>query len=678
MNRIPTIHSPRLATLLALLAATITPIALAPPASAGELTVYSCHAPNGTTVGNDGWTGWSTGQNGIGYQDTCTSSGQGDLHLDVGSYGYPNLARVEWIFLAPAWATIANYTIQVADSYTLPYAGAGEGQAFVHASDESNQVYDYRKLSAGSQGATLIERTPPATATELTLNASCDGEAGACPAGGPISHLDVSSARIVLTDSTLPAVSNIGGPLVAPGALRGSSEITFDAADSGPGIYAAHLIIDGQEQPSVILNTNNGWCENLGQTTDSTRAFAHPTPCLKELSSDLTLDTTQLTDGTHNAKLIVEDASGNSTTGWTGTITTQNAPAETTTPAILAPSQLYTGAELSTQPGSWSAPAGTGSISYAYQWQDCTTAGSECQPIAGATSSTYTPAPSDIAHTLRVQLTATNNDGSATATSAPTGSVLSPSGSLGAPNGPGTGSPGAGGTGTGAGGTMPGGLGAGSPGVLGQPNGSGASEVAQLRLGMHSAISRSFTRRAITVPGRLLNSQGQPITGARVEALQQISGSSRLRAVAHASTRTDGSFNIHVPAGPSRVIEIAYRAYTGEQGYAAQAKVHETVAAGIQLHISTGHTTPTGTILLTGNVLGPIPKQGVIVELTVHYLGEWVPIPARRTNHSGYFHTAYKFLGARGRFPFRAVVRSSQAGFPYSRGYSHPINVTTS
>ena len=70
--------------------------------------------------------------------------------------------------------------------------------------------------------------------------------------------------------------------------------------------------------------------------------------------------------------------------------------------------------------GAWSnSPA-----SYGYQWQRCNAAGSGCVAIAGATGQTYPLTSADVAHTIRVQETASNHaGGSAPATSAATAVV---------------------------------------------------------------------------------------------------------------------------------------------------------------------------------------------------------------------------------------------------------------
>lgn len=213
--------------------------------------------------------------------------------------------------------------------------------------------------------------------------------------------------------------------------------------------------------------------------------------------------------------------------------------------------------------------------------------------------------------------------------------------------------------------------------LAGAPNGSNASESAALQLGLPRSISRPFARRALRLPGRLLGAQGQPISGATLDVIQQIAGASGSQVVAHATTGADGSFIASVPAGPSRLIDVAYRAFTGESGYAAQARIQESVRAGVQLSVSPHRTGSEGTITLTGHVDGPIPRQGVVVDLLVHYRGRWEPFRTPRTNGHGHFRVLYQFEGGVGRFPFRALAFGGQSGFPFSSGESGAVDVTT-
>ena len=74
---------------------------------------------------------------------------------------------------------------------------------------------------------------------------------------------------------------------------------------------------------------------------------------------------------------------------------------------------------LTSTPGSW----GGIENDYAYQWQRRTQGAAQFTNIAGATGATYTLESSDVAAQIRLQVIATNLDGTASATSAATATV---------------------------------------------------------------------------------------------------------------------------------------------------------------------------------------------------------------------------------------------------------------
>jgi hypothetical protein len=83
----------------------------------------------------------------------------------------------------------------------------------------------------------------------------------------------------------------------------------------------------------------------------------------------------------------------------------------------------YIDATLTANVGTWT-PGVPNTPTYTYQWERCSSSGTGCAPISGATGSTYVPpvgspvsSSPDLGKTLEVVITATNLDGTATATS---------------------------------------------------------------------------------------------------------------------------------------------------------------------------------------------------------------------------------------------------------------------
>lgn len=183
-----------------------------------------------------------------------------------------------------------------------------------------------------------------------------------------------------------------------------------------------------------------------------------------------------------------------------------------------------------------------------------------------------------------------------------------------------------------------------------------------------STLTRPYSRSSFRVTSRLLDGAGQPIPGARIDVLQRASGSSHMQLVGSAITRPNGTFTAVVPAGPSRLVDLAYHGSSGGIAYVAQTEVLENVTAGLQLRITPRRTSPTGTVRFEGRVLGVVPPRGVVVEVLVYYLGQWQPIRTPRTSGSGRLHVSYRFNHASGQFPFRLRVRDGQVGFPYGEG----------
>ncbi|MHB8241072.1 MAG: hypothetical protein ACYDHN_03685 [Solirubrobacteraceae bacterium] len=553
-------------------------------------------------------------------------------------------------------------TIHEVQVWWTAHGHSSGGTAYVSAATNNGVVGE--AITPFEHASTPDVYKLPSSTTSFTLSTYCanDHEGAACTFSGPIMQL--FGAQVTLAESGLPKGSAIGGTLESTNSLTGTQSLSYNVEDPESGVRLVKLQVDGEPAASSDF---------VAQC-----AYAGFQACPGSQSGSISWNTATVADGLHSITAVVQDAAQNTSTFYAGSITTHNAPTNTTPPTVLAPSQVVVGSALSAQTGGWSAPTGAGAITYAYQWQDCDSEGNSCHAIPGAQNASYTPAPSDAGHALRVLVSAADNDGMSSATSNPTATVQSNSGSLGAPNGPGGTNPT-----SGSGSSSSGSGGGGASGSLtvgvGAPNGTVASEATLVHLGVAHAINRPFAKRAFKLAGRLTTTQGLPIAGASLDLLEEVSGSSHLRLLKHAKTSPAGTFSAMVPAGPSRRIEVAYRAYSADPAYAATATVVESVQAGAKLHITPRHTASTGTITLTGKVSGPLPRHGAIVDLLVHYHGRWQPLVRnQRTNSHGKFKVPYKFQGGHGRFPVRVEVPAGQAGFPYTSGYSKIVNVTTS
>ena len=87
------------------------------------------------------------------------------------------------------------------------------------------------------------------------------------------------------------------------------------------------------------------------------------------------------------------------------------------------------GQTLTAENGTWS----NSPTSFAYQWLRCNGGGNACVSVANGTQKTYTLVGADAGRTMRVQVTATYADGSASARSAQTAVVAQSTGSAAAP-----------------------------------------------------------------------------------------------------------------------------------------------------------------------------------------------------------------------------------------------------
>lgn len=184
--------------------------------------------------------------------------------------------------------------------------------------------------------------------------------------------------------------------------------------------------------------------------------------------------------------------------------------------------------------------------------------------------------------------------------------------------------------------------------------------VQQLRFGKPTVIT-----------GRLTDAAGMPIAGAILSVAQRTAlPGAALAEAANVVTGPDGRFTYLAPAESSRLIQIGYRAFTGDSAFAATADVNLLVSAGVTLKASKTKLHNRQATVFTGKLLAkPNGTRGVVVDLQVLFRGHWRTIADPRTNAKGAFTFRYRFMAGAARWKFRARVRAD-AAYPYTLGYS--------
>jgi len=102
------------------------------------------------------------------------------------------------------------------------------------------------------------------------------------------------SVKVTLAEATAPSVTNIAGPLWSGGVVFGTTPLTFDASDLS-GI--AQLALDA---PSGHVAVQPQSCD-----------YTQTQPCPQLPSGNVSVDTTQLRDGTQTLTLLATNAAGN-------------------------------------------------------------------------------------------------------------------------------------------------------------------------------------------------------------------------------------------------------------------------------------------------------------------------------------------------------------------------------
>jgi len=246
-------------------------------------TANNCGGPSGSEVGPlDGST-----QGALYAEDTLLSP---DM---------PDGSRAGWTFTAPAGTTIA------AISYYRSLSAYGQRDFSAGLVQADGSVLEECRIQV-PLGSSIVCSKPndqgPVTFTGLNTSSLFFGvicrvifpDGGGCVAGGTIhaGKASMYSARVTLSESSLPALSGLAGPLWGGGVVSGVVPVTFSASDQ-TGIKQQYVRAD----PGGVIAAATQTCDSM---------LAQPCPQLP--GGSLSVDTRRVDDDEAEGVRAVADA----------------------------------------------------------------------------------------------------------------------------------------------------------------------------------------------------------------------------------------------------------------------------------------------------------------------------------------------------------------------------------
>ena len=330
----------RLSALLALVVSTIA-LAGAPTASAGTYPMYQCTP--GTPAVSPGWSVfgvntntssvlWNTCSTGGAIGDSVASDEQAGAVTENGHSGSQVGLQIDVPASAP------DVTIQSITAEAIGSSVTGD-DAWLGFTSGGQALPGAVELPYGGSNYTAADSwTLPQGARDFEANVTCstDDSSPTCYFADSIAVPALNDITLTLIDNTPPAVSSVSGALASAAAAKstvaGSQLVNFTGVDADSGVRSATLTLSPQAGGAPYTHTFDFSSQC---TYDSWNACP-----LTQTVSGFAVNTSSLKDDSYAASLAVTDAAGSTASDPLGTITTNNAPANTSAPVILAPELL--------------------------------------------------------------------------------------------------------------------------------------------------------------------------------------------------------------------------------------------------------------------------------------------------------------------------------------------------
>jgi hypothetical protein len=301
----------------------------ASPASAGTYSVTTC-AP--ADPANGAWVAFNSnpgelqtqvdcGQGVLGDQLTSATDGLSATD-DLSATGdAPANATSGWTFTAPAGTTVSGFAI----SYDLFKDSDNNWHFFVR---DQSQPVTYPGLDCTINPNVAYQCDASGTLTQASLSDTslsvglyCGAIAPVTCGVGALAHqvrADIDSSQVTISDPIAPSGVSAQAP---SGYQHATASVNVDASDTAAGIAQLQV-----RSGSTVVGTYTPTCD-----------YTKLTPCPAQLTAQpVTVDTTQLPDGSAPLTVVATDAAGNSTSTSTSLLVDNNAPAAPTLTGVPA------------------------------------------------------------------------------------------------------------------------------------------------------------------------------------------------------------------------------------------------------------------------------------------------------------------------------------------------------
>ena len=287
-------------------------------ASAGQYDVWSCRGPAGEILSSEAWTATTNdaAPGEVFMTDNCATGGPVGLHVSDAGVTGGRRARIDLTFDLPRGEIISGYQLNRA----ISAAGAVSGyyyeagwREYVPGSfqDEGcGSVLSPPWFNCSNWGSHTNPGDPMNFVTRTGLSLTGLGTYAACRTNGctppfapPAARFSLFSSMVTVVDNAPPALAGVSGSLTRPAPVSGIADLFVDATDDGAGVKTISLAVDGNPVPGATAAPSATCLE----------PYQVPEPCPGDLGRLLTVDTTALSAGAHDATGAITDAAGNST-----------------------------------------------------------------------------------------------------------------------------------------------------------------------------------------------------------------------------------------------------------------------------------------------------------------------------------------------------------------------------